>query len=80
MYMHIIIPVADAGFQKGGSRKKVRAEILAMPPQHQPQSMHVHTKLNAASAILWQVHMLLSRSLSNYLSSLLVYSSATQLA
>ncbi len=33
--------VADAGFQKGELRKEVRAEILATPPQQQPQSMRI---------------------------------------
>ncbi len=76
-------PVADAGFLKGGSRKsskrEARAEFLSRPLNSSMWTTeHAHT--NAASAILCQVHMQLSRRLSNCLSSLLVYSSAIQLA
>ncbi len=69
--------VADAGFVKGGVKERQRAEILATPPKQLELTTwttteHAHT--NAASAILCQVHMQLSRRLSNCLSSLLVYS------
>ena len=60
------IAVADAGFQKGrggGRGKKCEQKFLVTPPQ-QLVIDHVelckttkHAHNNAASAILWQVHM-----------------------
>ncbi len=62
-------------FRKGGSRKEVRAEILATPPQQQPQSMRI---LMLLQQYLTSFHMLLSKQIS-YLPTSLQFS-ATQLA
>ncbi len=65
--------ISERGSRKG-SEREARAKILATPPQQLvidtwTTTEHAHT--NAASAILCQVHMQLSRRLSNCLSSLL---------